>query len=117
MKKWLWQWGRSGTGRSGEEDALSEVSFLSLHECCFFIVSTLCPSSHLRYALRRNYGDGCSVITSVGMWVVGVKRMCASRCACWWNLRCNATLLQCYSSPNTIPLDENEKYFIFIYYI
>lgn len=35
------------------------------------------PLAYLRYARHRNYGNGYVVITSVGVSVVGGRRVCA----------------------------------------
>ena len=70
------------------------------------------PLPYLRYARYRNYGNGYVVITSVGMSVVG--EMCVRLGVC----PLAASVLQCCSSPNALPLDEkSDKYYLYIIYI
>ena len=79
-----------------------------------FYVWVLPPLSYLRYPRYRNYGNGYVVITSVGVSVVG--GVCAPRGMSVDGI-C-VTALQCYSSPNALPLDENSDIlYLYIIYI
>ena len=70
------------------------------------------PLPYLRYARYRNYGNGYVVITSVGVSVVGGTGVCLGICPLM------ASVLQCCSSPNALPLDEkSDKYYLYIIYI
>lgn len=80
-----------------------------------FSVWVLPPLSYLRYPRYRNYGNGYVVITSVGVSVVGGD-VCAPRGMSVDGI-C-VTALQCYSSPNALPFDENSDIlYLYIIYI
>lgn len=73
------------------------------------------PLSYLRYPRYRNYDNGYVVITSVGVSVVW-GNVCAPRGMSVDGI-CVA-VLQCCSSPNALPLDENfYKFHLCIIYI
>ena len=52
------------------------------------------PLPYLRYARHRNYGNGYVVITSVGVSVVGGRRVCALGDVRWRHLCCSVAVLQ-----------------------